>query len=294
MSESLHKKAVSEFGYSNQEFDEILYGLDKDAIEDSTNRMFYNLLSKYRRIFKLAKEHCEEKSNDENMPHLFAITFSDIEIYLNSAQMGRDDRDNVGCVRYMFNNKSESHRYCILPTTAWKLVDHIFEMYPNFEVFINDPQISDFHNCVDKYRDEKTGVCTQTGKINFEKLVRCYFAIGGLQGIIDKALYCEPDGRLKQGLSVINDMVKAGTIEPIERFTLKSKPTGKDIPVKFDKAHYCEALENINEFSLPRDSINNQLWSLNLAIVCNLTKQPILINIHSDRSIPVRLMSNSK
>jgi hypothetical protein len=148
-------KQTSEFGFSYQEFEENLTGLDKEAVEDSIDRMFYNLLSKYRRIVKLAKEHCKEKRNDESVPHLFAITFSDIESYLNPAQMSKDDRDNIGCVRYMFNHKSKSHRYCILPTTAWKLVDHIFEMHPDFKVFIDDPQISEFHGCISKYVDEE-------------------------------------------------------------------------------------------------------------------------------------------
>jgi hypothetical protein len=72
-------------------------------------------------------------------------------------------------------------------------------------------------------------------------LVSRYYAIGGFQGIVDKALELKPDGRLKQGLSTISDMLEKGIIEPIELFTRKKEPAGKNIPLKFERS-LCRSL----------------------------------------------------
>jgi len=242
---------------------EILDITDKKSRLNSRGRIFYALLSKYWRIFTIAETHYAEKN--EGVYHVFCITFADIWDYLNPQEIRPEDRDNIGCIYYMFNFKSDNHRYCILPPTTWKLVNHIFKIYDKmddskkdgFDKFIKNERIKNFHDCM--YEIDEN---------NIEPLMRCYNEVGGLQGVIDIAADCKLNDRLKQNFSVIQKMLDDKIIEPLEHFNV-----GELTQIKPDKKRYDKALENLMFHKPNNVNVENKICALNLAITCYLTEK---------------------
>jgi len=259
----------------------------------SREHIFYSLLSKYRRILELAQEHYEEK--EDKRSHVFSIDFSDLYTYLNPRQANPDAKANIGCIYYIFGFKSENHRYCVLPTTTWKLLNHIFETFKevkkkirigDFDKFINDKQIKNFYNCLNEM-DEN----------NLDALMRCYADTGGLAGVINKTLKYRPDEQvlqhklaeqvlqnkldddLRQRVIVIpkmlddfQKMLEAKIVEPLENF-VKDEDVTK---VKIEKNRYNEALANLNVYGCKTD-VDKKVAAAHFAITYSLTESGLRI-----------------
>ena len=244
--------------FSNPKVEKIVEDIYKQVAIASRDSMFYSLISKYWRMFELAEKHYQEKIDTYDLPHVFSITFSNFNAYLNPEKANDDELDNLGCIFYMFNFKSTTHRYLISPSTTWRLFSNIFKEHPTCSATIKDERIKNFCNCID-----------ETSEVNFDKLLKCYYDVGGLQGMIDIAVECKLDSKLERSLLIIQKMLKDRVIEPIERFV-----DHKKTPIRIDENRYKEALENLTLYR-PNELLNNKLIALNLALACYLTGQKI-------------------
>ncbi|MDR0372438.1 MAG: hypothetical protein LBI79_02580 [Nitrososphaerota archaeon] len=245
--------------------DEIMKDLNAQIRIASRDRMFYSFLSKYWRLFELAEKHYHEKIDTNDLPHVFGIGFSNFHAYLNPEETKEDELDNLGCIYYMFNFKSTTHRYLISPSTTWRLFSHIFEEHPNCGASIKDERIKSFYNCID-----------ETCEVDFKKLMDYYYAAGGLQGMIDIVAECKLEPKLERSILAIQKMLNDKVIEPIERFV-----DYKKVPLGIDKKRYDEALENLNVYR-PNSGVHNKLIALDIALACYLTGQKIETTFFDD------------
>ena len=259
-----------------------LKGLHRKIRVVSRERVFYSLLLKYQRIFTIAQDHYAEKV--ENCNHVFNIDFSDLYTYLNPTQATPEDRANIGCIYYIFAFKSDNHRYCILPTTTWKLLNRVYETYESakrdykiksFNKFLNNTQIYNFYHSLDEGNA-------------FDTLIQHYKDAGGLEGIVKETLNCEideqdiqsiQDKELKQKILVIPKMVKDlkkmlkdKVIEPLEDF-VKDKDLTK---IEVQENEYNEILTSLDATEYKNDTFK-KVVALHFTITCGLTKNGVNI-----------------
>ncbi|MDR0493901.1 MAG: hypothetical protein LBH74_09760 [Nitrososphaerota archaeon] len=241
---------------------------NKDVIDEfyrksrivARERTFHAFVSKYQRIFELTRDHYGEK--DKNRKHVFSIGFSDIDTYLNPRQTEYGAKENIGCIYYLFNSKSPNHKYCILPISAWKILDYVLRKESDTEDFVrfinSDEQLKKFHNCMYELNEN-----------NLEVLMRCYKAIDdgttkGLRKIVEKILqYDKLDEELRQYFLDFQNMLNRNIVEPLENFV-------NDVnQIKIDKDIFSKALANLKVYKY--SAVDKTAIALNIAITCSLT-----------------------
>jgi hypothetical protein len=239
--------------------------IDRKAYVSARYEAVYDIIDKYLRVFKVAKEHLEEKIKVER--HVFNIDFSNIYTYLNPSNAFRPNElisvNNIGSIYTMLDSKY-AKEYCMLPPTIWELMNKlkvtrdILDQNSNIDAVNRIPAMELFHDTLNKW--DGTDSDALSGKVMHQ-----YNSMKPFSDILLLVDENKLSKRLQHNHKNIREMLSNLT-RPIDAFV-------DDIEnVKINEPIYKRALNNLS-WRRPWLTINNQIDAANVAITYDLTEK---------------------
>jgi len=262
--------------------------IDRKAYISARYEALYDIIEKYLRVFKVAKEHLEEKN--DRVRHVFNIDFSDIYVYLNPSELVSSNTlvsvNNIGSIYYMLDPKYKKE-YCLLPPAIWELINKLnvtqklVEESTDIDAIKKITAMKKFFKSVDAWDGKNPEEFS--GKIMMPE----FNAMGPFLQILSLTDQGKLSHRLKHNYKTTMTMLDK-LARPIDDFI------GDDVKkIKIHEKTYDEALGHLT-WRRPAYDRNNQVDAANVAITYDLTSRYADEKQNNEEKTIYRFVSHSK